>query len=407
MKSILLIAWRNIWRQRLRSAVVIASLTVGIWAGVFVSAFNQALNDQRTQNIIANQLSHLQFHHPRWSEQNEVAYWLPQAESIAEVLQRDDAVAHFSERVLATGMIASAHYTAGVQIAGVDPEREMALTGLKSKVDSGAYLDTAAKNSLLLGQALAAKLEVRPGSRVVLTFTNGSQQIVSAAFKVAGLYREFSSQLEELRVYVPRSKLLALLSASAERRHEIAVRLKDPEGALNYAAKQQSAFPEALVQSWQALGPDLAYADAIMTKVLYLIMAIIMLALSFGIVNTMLMAVLERRRELGMLMSVGMSKKKVFAMILTETFFLALLGGPLGIMLGYLSVVWTGSRGVALHMFSEGLASYGIDTVIYPAIDTSFYWGTGALVMGMTLFAAIFPAFQALKLNPVETLRSH
>jgi len=110
-----------------------------------------------------------------------------------------------------------------------------------------------------------------------------------------------------------------------------------------------------------------------MTQMLYIIIGIIMMALSFGIINTMSMAVLERRRELGRLMCVGMSKTKIFSMIMVETLFLALLGGPLGILFAYYSV-WQGSKtGLDLAAFSVGLASYGVDSVIYPVLPTSFY----------------------------------
>jgi putative ABC transport system permease protein len=168
----------------------------------------------------------------------------------------------------------------------------------------------------------------------------------------------------------------------------------------------QDEFPKLAIQNWKEISPELAYADDIMTQMLYIIIGIIMLALSFGIINTMLMTVLERRKELGMLMCVGMSKTKVFYMIIIETLYLALLGGPLGILLAYYSV-WQGSKsGLDLAAFSDGLASYGIDSVIYPILPSSFYWGTASIVFIMTLLAAIYPARRALKLNPVETLRT-
>ena len=168
----------------------------------------------------------------------------------------------------------------------------------------------------------------------------------------------------------------------------------------------QAKFPSLRIQNWKEISPDLAYADEIMSQMLYIIIGIIMLALSFGIINTMLMAVLERRKELGMLMCVGMSKTKVFTMIIVETFYLALLGGPLGILFAYYSV-WQGSKsGLDLAAFSDGLASYGINSVIYPVLPSSFYWGTALIVFAMSLLAAIYPARQALKLNPAETLRT-
>lgn len=405
MKSLLLIAWRNVWRHKLRSAVVIMAILVGIWAGVFVSAFNMGLNKQRTENIIENQLSHLQVHHPQWPEQNQVTYSIPQAVALYQALQNDDKVASFSARTIANGMIASAHYTGGVQLMGVDREHESQVTHLAQKVREGTYFEQY-RSPVLVGAALAEKLAVDVGSRVVITFTDSDNNVVSAAFKVAGVYTDFSSQLEKTRVYLRQSDLQKLLQFSGQQWHELAIKLKEPDQALNYAASLQKQYPSVLVESWQQLSPDLAYADELMSQVLYLIIGIIMLALSFGIVNTMLMAVLERRKELGMLMSIGMNKKRLFAMILLETLYLALLGGPLGIFAGYITVELSAKSGISLSMFSEGLASFGINSVIYPSIESQFYWGTGLIVMLMTLLAALYPAFHALKLNPVQSIRT-
>lgn len=405
MKILLKIAWRNIWRNRLRSLVVIISIILGIWAGIFVSAFSFGLNDQRKVSMIENQLSHIQVHNPAWNEDPKVDYLLENCSSLNTWMQERQFGKH-AFRVKASGMAASAHYSGGVQIIGIDAQAEAALTGLNSRVDSGTYFDEAGRNPILIGEALAEKLEVKPGSRVILSFSDDAQNLVSASFKVKGLYHDVSSQIEKLQVYVRSRDLQSLLGLNGDQYHEMALLANKAEDVDTLAAQIQTAFPQAGVETWGELAPELAYADEIMSTSLYFIIGIIMLALSFGIINTMLMAVLERRKELGMLMSVGMSKSRVFAMVILETFFLALMGGPLGILAAHLSISASKSSGINLAMFSEGLSSYGIGTVIYPALPESFYWGTASIVLIMTLLAALYPARHALKLNPVETMRT-
>ncbi len=405
MKIVLKIAWRNVWRNKLRSLVVVCSIFLGIWAGIFVSAFSFGLNEQRKQGMIRNQISHLQIHHPAWLDQKEVAYTFS-GTAVDAYLNDDSRLDAYATRCKVNGMVSSAHYSGAAQIIGVKPKAEAALSHLANKITEGKYFSDQGKNPVLIGRALAHKLEAKIGSRIVLNFSDGQGNIISSAFKVKGFYKDVSSKLEELQLFVRQSDLQKLLSLDSNQVHEIAILLKAEKNIENLEEEMQAKFPSLRIQNWKEISPDLAYADEIMSQMLYIIIGIIMLALSFGIINTMLMAVLERRKELGMLMCVGMSKTKVFTMIIVETFYLALLGGPLGILFAYYSV-WQGSKsGLDLAAFSDGLASYGINSVIYPILPSSFYWGTALIVFAMSLLAAIYPARQALKLNPAETLRT-
>ena len=405
MRTLLKISWRNIWRNRLRSLVVIGSIVVGIWAGVYVSGFSYGLNKQRTETAISENLSHIQVHDPRWKQEPNIENWLEPEAELHQYLKQDPRVKAFGSRILLNGMVASAHYTSGVRIVGIDPAGEDRLTGLAEKVDTGAYFQGTGRNPVMLGEALAKKLQVRLGSKVVLTFTDEKGDIIAGAFKVRSIYSALSSQQEKMQLYVRQQDLLKLLNRE-EGIHEIALLVNNESQVDSVAADLQARFPNQRVETWRDLSPELSFADELLTMMLYIIIGIIMLALCFGIINTMMMAVLERRKELGMLMGVGMSKSRLFSMILIETLLLAFCGGPLGILLGYLSIELSQQTGLDLSIYADGLRSYGINTVIYPAVETSFYFGTGAMVMGVTLIAALWPARRALKLNPVETIRT-
>ena len=142
-----------------------------------------------------------------------------------------------------------------------------------------------------------------------------------------------------------------------------------------------------------------------MAIMLVLVLGIIMMALLFGIINNMLMAILERRRELGMLMAVGMNKRKLFLMILLETLMLGFVGGPIGIVLGDLSTRIMMRIGIDLTSKKEGLAELGVQSIIYPEIVPEYYIIIAIMVVTTALIASILPAVRALKLNPVEAIR--
>jgi len=134
-------------------------------------------------------------------------------------------------------------------------------------------------------------------------------------------------------------------------------------------------------------------------------MIIIIMALVFSIINTMLMAVLERTKELGMLMAIGMNKARLFTMILCETFFLTMVGTPIGLFLSWLTVWTFGNIGIDLSAFSQGLNAYGLDTVIYPELSATYYLNVTLLIAAAAILSAIYPAWKTLKLKPVEAIR--
>jgi ABC-type antimicrobial peptide transport system permease subunit len=135
-------------------------------------------------------------------------------------------------------------------------------------------------------------------------------------------------------------------------------------------------------------------------------MLIIMLALGFGIVNTMLMAILERTRELGMLAAIGMNKQRIFFMIMLESVFLSLTGGVLGIIVSTILIAWTNHTGINLGSFTEGFEKMGYNPMLYPSLDPVFLINLTLMVISTGILAAIYPARRALKLHPAEAIRN-
>jgi ABC-type lipoprotein release transport system permease subunit len=139
---------------------------------------------------------------------------------------------------------------------------------------------------------------------------------------------------------------------------------------------------------------------------MYLFVGIILAALAFGIVNTMLMAILERTRELGMLAAIGMSKTRLFLMVMLESVFLSMTGGILGVALASGITLWFGRKGINLGAFAEGFGKLGYDPVIYPALDPVFLLNITLMVILTGILASVAPARRALRLNPSEAIRN-
>ncbi|TVQ68185.1 MAG: ABC transporter permease [Balneolaceae bacterium] len=401
MKLILTLAWRNIWRQPGRSLVLIGAIVSGVWAGVVVSGWANGLIEQRLVNLIQTEITHAQIHHPQFRQERESSMYISAPERIYQMLDSDPRVKSWAPRTLSDGMFQSPVAASGVRIRGVDVELEPKVTIFHEMITQGAYLDETMRNPVLVGEALAEKHNLEPGYRVVLSFQDVNNELVSASFTIAGLYKTHSTVYDERTVYVRMQDLSELINGSLAV-HEIAILLEEESYSGNLIADLREQFPDVHSESWYELSPELRYLVDFGGMMTGMIMLIIMFALAFGILNTMLMALFERMRELGMLMAIGMNRQRVFAMILLESVLLTLSGGLAGLLAAAGTIRILMNRGIDLSVFGDGLAEWGFESVIYPVMTGADYGEVFVIVILAAILASIYPALKAVRMNPLE-----
>lgn len=288
----------------------------------------------------------------------------------------------------------------------IDPATEAKTTGLDKNILEGNYLEAGSKNQVLIGRSLAEKLKLQIGSRLVVTFQNTEGDLVSSAFRVGGIFQTANLVLDEKNIYILQS-CLAGYTGQQNLVNEVAVLLNDPEQVNSESEVLQASFSGLKVRTWADLSPELAYIQDMGGQMLIMIMAIILLALAFGLVNTMLMSVHERVYELGMLMAIGMNRRKVFLMITLETTFLTFVGSLAGMALGYITTLILGQRGLDLApVGGDAMLQYGYPSVVYPMLEPIFFIQLTFLVVIMVFASAIFPTIKALKLKPAVAVRN-
>lgn len=402
--NLIKIAWRNIWRNKLRSLAIIFSVILGLVAAIFSSALVIGMMDGRFQNFIENEISHIQIHHPDFIGQNEVYQTTGVNKSIlSDILQVPDVKAA-TIRTKTHSMIASATTTRGIQLWGISPEQEEKTTNLTENLIEGKYLTAADKNQIIIGKMISNKLKVSVGSKVVLTFQDIENDIVSAAFVVKGIFETYSNRYDENNAFVPINSLNEYLKLGEEF-HELALVSHHIDHLDALIPLLQEILPELTIRKWNEISPELDYWIEVGGIFSYIFVIVILIALAFGLLNTMLMAVFERTREIGMLMAIGMNKKKVFGLIVFETIILSLIGTIIGMLLGYWLVISTSRKGIDLSALSDVMKEIGFDSMIYPQMDITFYWVLPFFVVSTALLAAIYPAVKALRLNPAEAVR--
>lgn len=402
---LIFISWRNIWRHPARSGVLLGAIIAGMWAGILVSGLTNGMMDQRFNNLIEESMTHVQVHHPEFAVEREPDMYIRESDELIDFLRNLEELQSFTARTLSSGMIQSPQTTAGVEIKGIRVDWEKATTTFHENMAEGEYLDTDTRNALIMGEALVEKLDMEIGNRVVLTFQTADGEMTSAAFNITGLFRSASSQFDEQQVFV-RSSDLSELIAGQTVYHEFAMILNDADSSDVVASKINDQFPDVKAETWYEISPELRYIADFGNSMTFYVMLVIMLALAFGILNTMLMAIFERMRELGMLMAVGMSKGRVFMMIMLESIMLTCTGAITGMLLAYLSIQWLGNTGIDMAAVGgESLSEFGYDTVVYPVITSADFMSIAILVVATVLISAVYPSYKALKIKPADVVR--
>jgi len=469
-------AWKNIWRNKVRSLIVIASVAVGIFAGAFSVAMMEGAMVQRVDDALNNELAHIQITSKDFRENNDLACFMENTDGMKQKAMALDEVRSVADRIVVTGMANTTTKSSGVQINGINPDEETLVLGLyrKLKPGTGNYLDAAGRSNMAyIGEDLAKELNIlrysvttgvmdslkargipqkivdklepyidvrfnnekaftrelkktytkeeetkygyiikegsqtyRQGSRMTLTFLDKDNYQTGALFRIAGIYDISSNIFESSQVFVLKDDLQRLTGLSDGEEHIITIKLNDVGSTQVATDKLKEIFPAMEVLNWREIQPDLAMMEELAEVMYGAFMVIILAALAFGIVNTMLMVVLERTKELGMLAAIGMNRKKIFRMIMSESVFLSLVGGVTGMIVSKIIITITAKHGINFTGYKEGFEAMGYSAHIYPHIGNDFFVIVTFLIIITGILSAIYPAFKALKLDPADALRT-
>ncbi len=470
---ILSIGWKNVWRSKTRSLVVIIAVMLGIFGGVMATGIMQGWLEQRIHASIYNEVAHVQIHNPEYMYNEEIQHTVSDYQKIISMLDTIPETTAWTPRVKLFVMAKTSWGSSGFIIKGVDPEKEIQVSEINQFLVEGNFLEgTHRRPSIVIGSKVAENLKLlnyqitsekldsidkelysaalieklqtigsrrfrkgkdfrnklrevltkeemkehadklvkyfsfyRMGTSIEITMQNRSGQIIHPVFKVRGIYKTSNTGFDAMNAYVIRDVLNRYTDLSEEEVHEIAVITADNETGVKLADKLDEYLPDQDIMSWRQSAPEIAMYTDFSAVISYIYVAIILFALAFGIINTMMMSVLERIKELGMLMAVGMNKRRVFAMIMIESIFLTLTGAVVGMVFSGIMVEILGRTGMNFEMWSEGFEAMGYAAIVYPSVTLqNFFWIT-VLVIITGMVSAIWPARKALRLNPVEALR--
>ena len=403
--TLIKISWRNIWRNKLRSLVVIISIVFGLLGGIIIIAMSYGLNEERMNNAVDTYLSHIQIHNNLFSEDYNIKHTINNLDALEKAINQDERVVSYSKRIVLNGMLSNSNGSYGIQVKGIDPDEEIKVTNTYEKIIDGEYFRSKRDNTILVGKKLADKLNLKLKSKVVITFQDENYELTSLLYRVEGIFRSGNSRYDEMNVFV-KNKSITKNLPGFNGYHEMPILLSDIELRGEVKKDLIPISSDNIVEGWDDISKELAYANEMLSAVLYIFMMIILSGLSFGVINTMLMAILERRKEIGMLMSIGMNRYKIFMMISFETIFLSLIALPFGLITSYLIVEYYSVVGIDLSVVEAGLENFGVGTRLYFKVPNEEYFYVSLMVFVISIFSSIFPSIRALKINPVEATKT-
>lgn len=400
------LAWKNIWRNKKRSLIIVLAAALGLWGSLVAGAVWMGWGESMVNTAISRNLAHLQIHKKKYTQNKEIINFIPNGLQIAEKVRSLENVSAVSGRALVEGMAASPTSTFGVKIVGIIPKDAEKVTDIHERLVAGGYFNSSKKNLIVIGKKLADRLGLKLHSKIVLSFQGLDGSLIYAAFRIAGIYKTDSSIFDQANVFVRQTDLFRLLNCEPII-HEIAIRTETSSILPQVYDKVKSEYPDLDVRTWKELAPEIAITSAAMESFTYMFLMIILFALLFGITNTMLMAVMERVRELGVLIAVGMKKGKVFAMILLETVMLSITGGAAGIVIGALSIAYFSHAGMDFSFLASGMESFGAAAMLYPSLPLEMYVALPIMIIFTASISAALPAWKAVHIQPSSAIRTY
>lgn len=400
------IAFRSIFRQKRRSLLTALTMVGGFVLASFSIAFMEGTYNHVINQFTRNSLGHIQIHYGDYTERPSLYKTVDEYEEVGEELTATSGVIAWAPRVFSGGLSSLDDKSAGARIIGIDPRREEEATGFTRKLQQGrAFSDTAA-HEVILGQGLADILEAQQGDSIVILSQGADGSLANDLYEMAGTV-ETGNQLEDISsfyLHIDDAQELLVLYGQA---HEIAIICEElDELELVAAGIRNRLDNDSLsVETWHQFARQFYQAMMADKESSWVPLTIIIIVVAIGVLNTVLMTVLERRREYGLLRAIGTSPAQVFGLVLLEMAFLALMSIALAAVISLIANHTMSIHGLSL---GETISYGGMDfSTYYTELNWRSFWLPALAVFGSALLVSIFPGMKAARTRPARTMRMH
>lgn len=400
------IAFRNVFRQKRRTTLTVLTMLGGFVLSSLSIAWMDGSYNYIIDQFTRNRLGHIQIHEHDYLDRPSIYRTIDDVDALGVTLDHHERVESWTPRVLAAGLASVNDKSSGVVIVGIDPLRESRTTEFDPKVSKGRPLAVEPSYEALVGEGLAGRLGADIGDEIVLLSQAADGSIANELYTIVGLVDAGETATNQTTVYLHIADAQELFVLPG-RAHEVALVSYQPKHLFEAAESIAAAIerPKLAVEPWQVFAKS--FYDAMKSDQAgnWVTLAIIVMMVAVGVLNTVLMNVLERRREYGLLRAVGTRPRMVLGVVVTEVFVMALLAVILGTLVSLGVNYWFTRHGI--EMPTE-LDFAGVQwTHMYAEMNVRSYVIPAITIVLSSLFVGFFPAIKAARTDPAVSMRTH
>ncbi len=409
MSSIsLLLAWRNLWRHKRRTWLTVGAMIFSNCLLVFSISLQFGSYSMMIDNTLQTFSGHIQVQHEQYLDTPKMRYTLPDITRIAKQLRNKLGLESITARSSGFALASSNERSYGLQILGVESAFEAKVSSLPGLVIKGRYLQADSFDEIVIGAVLARNLRVTVGDEITFIGSGLDNSFAAGVAKVVGIFESGIAELDRSMAQISLAFFEDSFSMQGKG-HSIAIRAAhiDDVAALQLKIKTLLSGQSMLsVRHWDELQPGLKQAiQADMTSAWFMYIVLIVLV-AFSVLNTQLMSVLERTREFGTMMALGLKPSNLSRLVMAETLLMSCLGLGLGILIGFFITAYLSIVGFYYPGMEEMAAKFNLPDRMYPSVTVlSLLLGPSIVAIG-SLLAAIYPATRLYRLLPIEAMRA-
>jgi len=402
------LAWRNLWRHRRRTWLTASAMVFSNVLLVFSISLQIGSYDMMINNTLQAFSGHLQVQAPGYNENPKFRNTIDDIESVARTARERLPDARVAARAVGFALASSEERTFGIQLTGVEPLREAAVSSLPGLVRDGRFLDDPRAAEIYIGAVMARNLKVGVGDELTLLGSGYDGSFAAGVVTVAGVFESGMPEMDRSFAELPLAYFQDLFSMPG-RGHSVVVALPALDRVPGAAATLGEAFAGSAglrVLDWEALNPGLKQAIQTDMSSAWFMYGVLIVLVAFSVLNTQLMSVMERTREFGMISALGVRPRRLSGLILLETALMALLGFSLGVLLGWLVALYFNRYGLTYPGMEEAATRFNLSARMYPSITPLTLTLGPAVVFGFSLLASLYPALRLFRLRPVDAMRA-
>ncbi|MFW2438187.1 MAG: ABC transporter permease [Arenicellales bacterium] len=403
----LTLAWRNIWRHPRRSLLTIAAMVFADVLLVFMLGLQLGQYRMMIDNSLSLFTGQMQVQDIDYLDEPQMYRSIPNADRLADQIRQATKLEAISPRAYGFALVSSDKRTIGVQISGVDPAHEPLVSTIPGLISEGRFLSTVSANEAIVGSTLARNLKVDIGDELTLLGSARDGSIAATILPVVGIFNSGSRDLDRQMIEIPIDNFRDVF-AMGDHAHSIIV-AGQREKADSYSQTIKSIIKDdrkLILHDWEALLPGLKQAIEADFFSAWIMYALLIVLVAFSMMNTMLMSVLERTHEFGILLALGVRHSRLGRIIFTESVVLASTGMIIGMIAGSLLTLYFYYNGFSYPGMEEMGERFNIPSVLIPEVSLRTILPGPLVVMIASIIASIYPVWHMRKLRPIQALQA-